>query len=258
MIYMSSSSTGDGSLAITVTLRTGHRRQPGAGAGAEPRRRPPSRACPSEVRQIGVTVRKNSPDILLVVAFYSPDKSLSQQYISNYATLQVIDRLKRIQGVGGVRIFGGRDYIMRIWIDPDLAATRNLTVDEVVAAIRAQNAQVAAGSIGQPPFNQGGNAFQLGIQAIGPADHARPVRRHHRQARRRGRLTRLRDVARIELGAQDYSINAHAQRQADRPRLAITQLPGSNALATADSCEGRDWRDAAKSFPAGHDLQDPL
>ncbi|MFA6113494.1 MAG: multidrug efflux RND transporter permease subunit [Sphingomonas sp.] len=248
MLYMSSSATGDGSLAITVTFKQGVNVDQAQVlvqnrvSTAEPR-------LPAEVRQIGVTVAKNSPDILMVIALTSPDGSLPQQYVSNYATTQIIDRMARIPGVGGVRAFGGRDYNMRIWIDPDRAASRNLTVDEIVAAIRAQNAQVAVGSVGQPPFNRGGTAFQLGIQATGrlttPEQFGEIIVKRDDQ----GRMTRLRDVARVQIGAQDYGINAFLS---GKPMIgiAITQLPGSNALTTAEAVKA-DIAEAAKSFPPG-------
>ncbi|WEJ98303.1 MAG: multidrug efflux RND transporter permease subunit [Candidatus Sphingomonas phytovorans] len=248
MLYMSSSATGDGSLQITVTFKQGVNVDQAQVlvqnrvSTAEPR-------LPAEVRQVGVTVLKNSPDILMVIALTSPDGSLPQQYVSNYATTQIIDRMARIPGVGGVRAFGGRDYNMRVWIDPDRAASRNLTVDEIVAAIRAQNAQVAVGSVGAPPFNQGGTAFQLGIQAKGrlanPEQFGEIIVKRDDQ----GRLTRLRDVARVEIGAQDYGINAFLS---GKPMIgiAITQLPGSNALTTAEAVKA-DIAEASKGFPQG-------
>lgn len=248
MLYMSSSATGDGSLQITVTFKQGVNVDQAQVlvqnrvSTAEPR-------LPEEVRQIGVTVLKNSPDILMVIALTSPDGSLPQQYVSNYATTQIIDRMARIPGVGGVRAFGGRDYNMRVWIDPDRASSRNLTVDEIVTAIRAQNAQVAVGSVGAPPFNQGGTAFQLGIQTKGRLTNPEQFGEIIVKRDDQGRLTRLRDVARVEIGAQDYGINAFLS---GKPMigLAITQLPGSNALTTADAVRA-DIAEAAKSFPPG-------
>ncbi|WP_010162569.1 efflux RND transporter permease subunit [Sphingomonas sp. PAMC 26617] len=248
MIYMSSSATGDGALAITVTFKQGTNVDQAQVlvqnrvSTAEPR-------LPEEVRQIGVTVRKNSPDILMVVALTSPDGSLSPSYVSNYATTQLIDRISRIPGVGGVRVFGGRDYNMRVWVDPDRAASRNLTVDEIVAAVRAQNAQVAAGSVGQPPFNQGGTAFQLGIQATGRLTKPEEFGAIIVKRDTAGRLTRLRDVARIELGAQDYTINALLNNKS-MTAIGITQLPGSNALSTAEAVR-TEVANAAKTFPPG-------
>jgi len=248
MIYMSSSATGDGALAITVTFKQGTNVDQ-AQVLVQNRVSTAEQRLPEEVRQIGVTVRKNSPDILMVVALTSPDGSLSSSYVSNYATTQLIDRISRIPGVGGVRVFGGRDYNMRVWVDPDRAASRNLTVDEITAAVRAQNAQVAAGSVGQPPFNEGGTAFQLGIQATGrltkPEEFGAIIVKRDAQ----GRLTRLRDVARIELGAQDYTINAMLNNKS-MTAIGITQLPGSNALSTADAVKA-EVANVAKTFPPG-------
>tara|TARA_R110000782_G_scaffold182437_6_gene272678 strand:- start:10947 stop:14132 length:3186 start_codon:yes stop_codon:yes gene_type:complete len=248
MLYMSSSATGDGTLQITVTFKQGTDVDQAQVlvqnrvATAEPR-------LPDVVRQVGVTVLKNSPDILMVIALTSPDGSLPQHYISNYATTQIVDRLARIPGVGGVRIFGGRDYNMRIWIDPDRAAELNMTVDEIVAAIRAQNAQAAVGSVGQPPFNSGGTAFQLGIQAQGrltsPEEFGQIVVKRDEE----GRMVRLVDLARIELGAQDYGINA-ALSGKPMIGIAVTQLPGSNALTTANAVKAA-IAEQSENFPQG-------
>jgi hydrophobe/amphiphile efflux-1 (HAE1) family protein len=248
MIYMSSSSTASGVLAITVTFKQGTNVDQAQVlvqnrvSSAEPR-------LPDQVRQIGVTVRKNSPDLLMVVSLQSRDNSLSTQYISNYATLQVKDRLLRIQGIGGVQAFGSRDYNMRIWIDPDLAAARNLTVDEITTAIRGQNVQVAAGSVGQPPFNQGGTAFQLNIQTQGrlttPEEFSQIIIKRDDQ----GRLTRVRDVARVELGALDYLTNGYIDGK-PAVSMIVSQLPGSNALETAAAVR-KEMAEMAKSFPPG-------
>ena len=121
---------------------------------------------PEEVQRLGVVTRKTSPDFLMVVNLISPDNSLDRGYISNYALTQVRDRLARIDGVGDVQLFGARDYAMRVWIDPGRAAALDLTAGEIVAALRAQNVQVAAGTLGQPPYDQG-NAFQLNVETQG-------------------------------------------------------------------------------------------
>ncbi len=248
MIYMQSSSTADGTVAITVTFMPGTNIDQAQVlvqnrvATAEPR-------LPEEVRTIGVTVRKNSPDLLMVINIYSPDKSLTDQFVSNYATLHVVDRLSRVQGVGGTRIIGGRDYSMRVWIDPDAATTHSLTVDEIIAAIRAQNAQVAAGSVGAPPFSIGATAFQLSIQVEGRLTSTTQFGDIIVKRSAAGQLTRLRDVARIELGAQDYGTNAYREDKRT-VGVAISQLPGSNALTTADAVRA-EMAAAAKSFPQG-------
>jgi hydrophobe/amphiphile efflux-1 (HAE1) family protein len=254
MIYMSSSSTGDGNVSITVTFEQGtdiNQAQvlvQNRVATAEPR-------LPEQVKLIGVTVRKNTPDLLMAVTLVSPDHSLDQQYLSNYATLQLIDRLNRVPGIGGVRLFGGRDYSMRIWIDPDRAASLNLTVGEIIAAVRAQNAQVAAGSVGQPPYNRGATAFELSLQARGRLTTPEEFGDIIISRPSPGRIVRLRDVARIELGAQDYSINAFRSGEST-VALQVTQLPGSNALNTAQAVV-HELDEAAKSFPPGLEYRIP-
>ncbi|HWU72701.1 MAG TPA: efflux RND transporter permease subunit, partial [Sphingomonas sp.] len=162
MLYQSSQSTGDGNVTITVTFKIGTNLDAAQVlvqnrvAIAVPR-------LPEEVQRLGVVTRKTSPDFLMVVNLVSPDNSLDRGYLSNYALTQVRDRLSRIDGVGDVRLFGSRDYAMRAWIDPNRAAALNLTAGEIVQALRAQNVQVAAGSLGQPPYAQG-NAFQFNVE----------------------------------------------------------------------------------------------
>jgi hydrophobe/amphiphile efflux-1 (HAE1) family protein len=248
MIYMSSSSIGDGTLTITVSFALGtdvNNAQvlvQNRVSEAEPR-------LPEETRNIGVTVRKASPNFLMAVAFSSPDHSLDQQYISNYVGIQVEDRIKRVIGVGNVQEVGARDYSMRIWVDPDLAQARDLTIDEVVTAITGQNAQVAAGSIGAPPFGTHGNAFQLGIQTMGRLTTPEQFGDIILKRRDDGGLTRLRDVARIELGAQDYTTNAFVNGE-PATVLGITQLPGTNALEAADDIHAA-LEQMKKDFPPG-------
>ena len=254
MLYMSSSSTGDGAVQITVTFKPGVDADQAQVlvqnrvASAEPR-------LPDQTRQIGVTVLKNSPNFLMVVMFYSPDGSLSNDYISNYVGIQLVDRIGRVQGVGNAQSFGGRDYNMRIWIDPDRAAANNLTVDEIIAAIRAQNQQAAVGNVGSPPFNKGGGAFQLGIQAKGRLANPDEFGAIIVKRGDNGALTRLRDVARIELGAENYTINAYLSGK-PTAAVGVFQLPGSNALTTADNVI-KELEEAKKSFPPGMDYRIP-
>src|ERR1700688_360023 len=248
MLYMASSSQGDGTLTITITFAPGSDINENQVLGknrvatADPR-------LPSQVQQIGVVTQKSSPDLLLVATLVSPDHSLSQQYLSNYATIQILDRISRVHGVGNARVFGGRDYSMRIWIDPDRAAELNLTVDEIVAAIQAQNAQVTAGAAGPAPLNRGRSAVQRGIEAKGRLQTPQEFRDIILKSDNQGRLTRLGDVARVELGAQDYSLNAYFSGD-PTVGIGIFQLPGSNALSTAQAVLAT-LDDASKNFPAG-------
>jgi HAE1 family hydrophobic/amphiphilic exporter-1 len=231
MLYMVSQATGDGNLKLTVTFALGTDLDnaqvlvQNRVSAAEPR-------LPEDVQRLGVTVRKNSPDMLMVIHLSSPDGSRDQLYMSNYATLQVRDVLSRIEGVGSVTIFGARDYSMRIWLDPDRVAARDLTAGDVVAALRAQNVQVASGVLNQPPVPTDG-AFQLNVETQGrlvdPRDFANIIVR----ADADGRVTRVRDVGRVEIGAQDYSANGYLDDRAAVP-LLVFQRPGSNALETAD------------------------
>src|SRR5258706_886406 len=231
MLYMSSQSTGDGELSISVTFKLGTDLDTAQVlvqnrvAIAEPR-------LPEEVRRLGITVLKNSPDMLMVIHLSSPDGSRDQLYISNYATLQVKDVLARLDGVGDVRIFGARDYAMRIWLDPDKVAARNLTAGEVVAALQAQNVQVASGVLNQPP-TAGLGAYQLNVETLGRLTDPRQFGNIIVRNDPNGRVTRIRDVARVELGAQDYSANGYLD-QRDAVPLLVLQRPRPNPLATAD------------------------
>jgi hydrophobe/amphiphile efflux-1 (HAE1) family protein len=248
MIYMTSSSTGNGVAQITVSFKQGTNVDQAQVlvqnrvSQAEPR-------LPEDVRRIGITVNKNSPDFLMVAFFTSPDKSLDAQYISNYVNLQVLDRVARIPGVGQAAVFGGRDYNMRIWIDPGLAAARDMTVDEVVNAIRAQNVQVAAGSVGQPPYGNASPAFELGVQAKGrlstPEEFGRIVVKRDAT----GRLTHLSDVARVELGAQDYGVNSYLSKES-AIGLGVFAAPGANSLEAAAAVKA-ELDALSKAFPPG-------
>jgi len=247
MLYMSSQSTGDGKLTITATFKLGTNLDEAQVlvqnrvALAEPR-------LPEEVRRQGVVTRKTTPDFLLVANLISPGKALDRAYMSNYALTQMKDRLARIDGVGEVRIFGARDYAMRVWIDPGRAAARNLTAGEIVEALRSQNVQVAAGTIGKPP-EASAPAFELNLEAQGrfttPEQFANIVVKADGQ----GRLTRLSDVARVELGAEDYGINMYLSGQPSLG-IGIFQRPGTNALAAADAVLA-ELKAMSTKFPQG-------
>ena len=248
MLYMSSSSTS-GAVGITVTFKPGTDLDAAQVlvqnrvALAEPR-------LPDQVRQVGVTVAKQSTGFLMIVALTSDDPNLDVDYVGNYANSNLRDRLLRLEGVGGVQVFGGGNYSMRVWIDPDRAAARNLTAGEIVSALRTQNVQVAAGAVGQPPYATGNPAFEVPLQVQGrlsdPAEFADVVLKTDPEI---GAITRLRDVARVELGSQDYGIEAQFGGKRG-VALAVIQQPGSNALDAADLVL-KEVEAASKTFPPG-------
>jgi hydrophobe/amphiphile efflux-1 (HAE1) family protein len=176
-----------------------------------------------------VQVRKATPNILLAVHLYSPDGSRDNLYLSNYATLHVKDALARLPGVGDVQLFGARDYAMRIWLDPDKVAAYNLNASEVLAALRAQNVQVSAGILNQPPIS-GNAAYQLNVQALGRLSTPEQFADIILKTDAEGRATRIRDVGRVEIGAADYGSTAYMDRSEGLP-LLIFALPGANSLA---------------------------
>ncbi len=247
MLYMTSQSTSDGAMALAVTFKLGTNLDT-AQVLVQNRVSTALPRLPEEVRSIGVTVTKQSPDLMMVIHLSSPDGSRDLLYISNYATLHVKDVLARIDGVGNVTIFGARDYSMRIWLDPEKLAVRNLTAGDVVTALRGQNVQVAAGVINQPPVPRPG-AFQLNVETQGrlttPEEFGRIIVKSDDQ----GRVTRVRDVARVELGAADYNRSGYLDERVAIP-LGIFQRPGSNALATAALVQSA-MAELSKSFPSG-------
>lgn len=247
MLYQSSQSTGDGRVTITVTFKPGTDLD-AAQVLVQNRVAIATPRLPQEVQRLGIVTKKTTPDFLMVVNLVSPDRSLDTQYLSNYALTQVKDRLARIEGVGDVQLFGARDYAMRVWIDPGRAAALNLTAGDIVQALRAQNVQVAAGTLGQPPYNQG-NAFQLNVETQGrltePQQFADVVIRTDGD----GRQVRVRDVARVELGAADYSTNTYLSGE-PTVLLGVFQRPGSNALAAAEAITA-EMDTLQKTFPKG-------
>ena len=247
MLYISSQSTGDGQLSINVVFKPdvsidqAQVLVQNRVAVVQPR-------LPDEVTRLGITIRKSAPDLMMVVHMTSPDGSRDQQYVSNYASLYVKDALARIEGVGDVSIFGARDYSMRVWLDPVKVAERGLTAGQVVAALRAANVQVAAGAINQPPA-QSQVAFQLSVKALGRLSNPGQFENIVIRADDDGGYVRLRDIARVELGSQDYTLNSYLNRTV-ATALVIRQRPGSNALATAAMIK-RTMAQASRNFPSG-------
>ncbi len=246
-LYMFSQATSDGVMTLTITFAIGTDLD-NAQVQVQNRVSQVLPKLPEEVRRIGVVTQKASPDLLMVVHLFSPDNRYDDIYVRNYATLQVRDVLARLNGVGDVRVFGSGDYAMRVWLDPNKVAAKGLTASDVVAAIREQNVQVAAGAVGQQPNSrpvdtellintQGRLATEEEFGAIivksGPA----------------GERVQLRDVARIELGANAYALRSLLN---NKPAVAlpIAQLPGSNAIATSDAVRST-MKELVKSFPEG-------
>jgi hydrophobe/amphiphile efflux-1 (HAE1) family protein len=246
MIYMVSQSTGDGALSISVVFKPGTNVDQ-AQVLVQNRVSIAIPRLPEDVQRIGVTVRKASPDLMLVIHLISPDGSLDQEYISNYATINIKDVITRIDGVGDTIVFGARDYSMRIWIDPAKAQSRGLTASDIIAALRAANVQVAAGAINQPPAKSG--AFQVAVQTLGRLSTPEQFGDIIVATDQDGRVTHVSDIARVELGAQDYTSNAYLNNQV-ATAIGIYQRPGSNALATAATVLGT-MAELAKSFPPG-------
>ncbi|MEM7444188.1 MAG: multidrug efflux RND transporter permease subunit [Pseudomonadota bacterium] len=247
MLYMSSQSTADGRLSITVTFALGTDLDI-AQVLVQNRVTVAEAQLPEEVRRLGVTVAKNSPDMLMVIHLTSPDQSRDQLYISNYADLQVTDVLSRLDGVGNVQTFGARDYSMRIWLNPDLLTARDLTATDIVNAVRSQNVQIAAGSLNQPPVPESA-AYQMNIETLGRLGDVDQFEQIIVHTDDQGRITRLGDVARVEIAALDYSQTSYLDGE-EAVAMAIFQRPGSNALATAEGLRAEMVR-LSEEFPQG-------
>ena len=247
MLYMSSYSTADGTMALTITFKLGTDLDnaqvlvQNRVSIAEPR-------LPEEVRRIGITTTKSSPDLMMVVHLLSPNDRYDQLYISNYAKTRIRDRLVRLDGVGDVILFGEREYSLRIWLDPEKLSAYGMTATDVVQALRDQNVQVSGGSIGGPPTS-GVNAFQYTVTTEGRFSDPRQFRYVIVKSTEAGRLVQLQDVARIELGAKDYVSNSYLD---GKPAVAIGifSRPGTNALDAAASIQGV-MNEVSPNFPPG-------
>src|SRR5438067_2741591 len=251
MLYMSSQSTGDGRLTITVTFRIGTDLNV-AQMLTQNRVQDALPRLPEDVRRLGVQVRKSTPSILLAVHLYSPDRTRDTLYLSNYTTLHIKDTLARLQGVGDVQFQGAREYAMRIWLEPDKVAANNLSGSEVLAALRAQNLQVSAGILNQPPV-PGNAAYQVNVETLGRLSTPEQFGNIVVKSDQQGRVTRIRYLGRVEVGATDYGSTAYKDRNASTTLLIYAQ-PGANSLAVDREVLGA-MKEIAKDFPAGVDYQ---
>src|SRR2546430_3351132 len=249
MLYMSSTSTSDGVMSLTITFKLGTALNI-AQVLVQNRVSIALPKLPEEVRRIGVTTTKRSTDLTMVAHLVSPDESRDELYRGNYAFRQVKDQLARIVGVGDVTVFGARDYSMRVWLDPEKLASRNMTGGDVVRAIREQNLQVAAGTIGQPPVPSGQD-FQLTISTQGRLLDEQQFGDIIIKQGAQGQVTRIRDVARVELAARDYSVSSQLSGK-PAAALVIFQLPGTNAIDTSDAVRAK-LAELKKNFPPGGD-----
>ena len=253
MIYMSSVSAGDGSYTLTVSFEVGTNLDM-AQVLVQNRAKLAEPKLPEEVRREGVKVKKKSPNIILIASLYSPDGRFDELYMSNYATLRIRDTLSRIPGVGDVTIFPASDYSMRIWLDPNHLKSRGLTTAEVLSAIREQNVQVAAGQIGQPPA-PAGQSFQLAVNVLGRLTEVEQFEKIIVKTGEDGRITRLKDVARIELGGKTYDITSRLSG-APTASILVYQLPGSNALDVSQKVRAA-LKEMSAFFPEGLEFKIP-
>jgi multidrug efflux pump len=248
-LYMFSQATPDGVMTLTVTFKLGTDPDK-AQVQVQNRVDQVLAKLPEEVRRLGVTTTKQSPDLTMVVHLFSPTGRYDDVYLRNYATLQVKDVLARIPGAGDVQVFGSGDYAMRIWLNPDKIASRNLTASDVVAAIREQNVQVAAGAIGQQPVNHAVD-FELQINAKGRLVSPEEFGQIIVKTGPNGEKTLLKDVARIELSADSYALRSLLDNKT-AVALPIFQTPGANALQLSANVR-KTMEELKKSFPDGVD-----
>jgi hydrophobe/amphiphile efflux-1 (HAE1) family protein len=247
MLYMNSSSTNDGSYALTVSFKPGVDLNL-AQVLVQNRVSLALPALPELVRRTGVITRKRSPDILLTVSINSPDGRYDQLYLSNYARLRLLEELSRLRGVSEVRVFGQRDYSMRIWLDPDKLAVRGLAVSDVVTAIREQNTEVSLGQLGQPP-TKAGQMWQIPLSVEGRLSSPDQFEDIIVRATDDGRALRIRDIGRVEVASRTIETSNRFD-QKPTVGLAVFQLPDANALETADLVKNK-MEELSADFPEG-------
>ena len=249
MLYMSSQSTADGKLTLTITFALGTDLE-NAQVQVQNRVTRTEPKLPEEVTRIGITVDKASPDLTMVVHLTSPDKRYDMLYLSNYATLNIKDELASLNGIGDVQLFGMGEYSLRVWLDPNKVASRNLTATDVVTAIREQNRQVAAGQLGSPPAPDA-TSFQMSVNTQGRLVNEEEFENIVVRTGADGEITRLKDIARIELGSSQYALRSLLDNQ---PAVAIPifQRPGSNAIQISNDVRAK-MAELKKNFPEGMD-----
>jgi multidrug efflux pump len=251
MMYQSSQATADGVMTLTITFALSTDIDK-AQVQVQNRVAQALPKLPDVVQRLGVTTNKASPDLTMVVHLVSPDNRYDTLYLSNYALLRVKDELARLDGVGDVQVFGAGQYSMRVWLDPEKIASRNLTADDVVKAIREQNVQVAAGQLGAPPLPSATD-FQVAINTKGRLTSEDDFRNIVIKTGAGGQVTRLKDVARIELGADTYALRALLDNKA-AAAIPIFQRPGSNAIEISEHVRAK-MQELKKDFPQGVDYQ---
>ncbi|MFM9913696.1 MAG: efflux RND transporter permease subunit [Methylophilaceae bacterium] len=247
MMYMSSTSASNGVVEIQITFDIGADADQAA-LNVNNRVKQAEARLPEEVRRQGVTVEKGSSAFLQVIAFYSPDGRYNDIFTSNYVTLNVLDRIKRIPGTTNVQIFGAKDYAMRIWLKPERLTHLGLSTADVVNAIRSQNAQFAPGKIGQPPTGEGQELVYT-ISAQGRLSDPKQFEQIIVRADNKGGIVRLADVARVELGSKDYDFRGRLSGK-NATLMGIFLQPGANALGVADEVN-KTVAELAASFPQG-------
>ncbi|MBU3003026.1 efflux RND transporter permease subunit [Paraglaciecola arctica] len=246
MLYMSSQATSDGRMTLTVTFAIGsdvdlaQTQVQSRVERAKPR-------LPEEVQRLGITTEKSSPSLTMVVHLTSPDKRYDMLYLSNYASLNVKDELARIEGVGQVRVFGAGDYSMRVWLDPNKVAALGLSPNNIVTAIREQNQQAAAGSLGAQP--SGKSDFQLLINVKGRLSNVSEFEDIIIKVGEQGEISRLKDVARVELGASSYALRSMLDNQ-EAAAIPVFQASGSNAIQISNDVRSK-MAELSQSFPEG-------
>src|SRR5579875_282687 len=246
MLYISSNSTADGKFTISVTFEVGTNLDI-AQVQVQNRVTTVTPRLPQAVQQVGVTVAKSSPDILMVVNLFSPDNSRNALFMSNYANLEITDVLARVDGVGSLVIFGARDYAMQVWLDPDRLQSLDLTAADVVSALQGQNVQVASGELNSPPVPHQ-LAFQVAVRTLGRLDNVSEFS-NIVVKKTATAVVRLKDVGRVELAAQNYGSNSYLDDN-ESIAIAVFQRPGSNALATGDNIR-KAMAELGKNFPPG-------